>query len=220
MLKRYYEEVICHWCNKTFPQRKDVRERQLKKYGHYCCRECYVKEPQFRSRRKEVMTLNNPFKNKKHTIETRQLLSSQKRGKPSWNKGLDISHPSIKRNIEKMKATKSKMDFTGANNPNWKGGRKPFENVWLELRKIIINRDFGNCWNCGFQFNSKNIEVHHLISKSKYPDYKYNLANCITLCKKCHKEFHRKYGTIKFTYNDFINWINSTRKANEKLVMC
>lgn len=220
MDKKYNIHTVCFWCKEDFSHRYDVHKRQLSKYGHFCCRKCYVKEPSFILRRKEVMILNNPFKNKHHSKETKNLLSLNKLGKVSWNKGLDISHPSIKIGIEKMKATKSKMDFTGSKNPNWKGGKSIEEKEWFVFRLKIIQRDFNSCWKCGEKFKSTELHVHHLNSKKKFPSMKYDEDNCITLCKECHRDFHNNFGTLNFTPLNTSNWLNNGRESFERLITC
>lgn len=216
----------CFWCGKDYRVRKDARQRQISKYGHVCCRQCFGKEPTFKAARKKAMLTNNPFKGKKHSEETKAILSCKKMGIPAWNKGLTKeSSEIVSRNAAATKKSKMGKQLKDKN-PNWRGGSSIFNRDfkfftdWLPFRENILKNDCNNCWKCGGNFNAKNLEVHHLTSKRKYPEFEYDETNCVTLCKKCHKEFHKIYGTIKFTYGDFVNWINSTRQPHEKLVMC
>lgn len=225
--KRYYIEAKCYWCEQTFSHRYDVHKRQLNNYGHFTCRKCFGKEPSFRNKRKEVMLSNNPFKNKKHSNETKNLLSKQKLGKSSWNKGLTIDHPSVLKNTIKTQETKSKMDFSKENNPNWKGGKSRASEAskilikgWWPFRQSIIKRDCNKCWKCGEVFESKYLDVHHLLSRSRFPDYRHEETNCIVLCSECHKEFHTRFKLREFESHDTIMWINETRKENERLILC
>lgn len=43
-------------------------------------------------------------------------------------------------------------------------------------------------YKCQFCWSEKNIEVHHLDRNRKNNDPK----NMLTLCRKCHREFHQK----------------------------
>lgn len=216
----------CFWCNKEYFVRVDAYERQMSKYGHVCCKTCFGNEPSFKAARKRVMLSNNPFKGKTHTEETKALLSQLRIGVPSWNRGLTKeTSDAVKRGGINTSITKRSMDLTNDKNPNWCGGSSVFNKdndfftKWLPFRESILERDCYSCWKCGCKQKSK-LEIHHLLSKSRFPEYKYSEENCIVLCKPCHKEFHKKYGLMKFTPGDTINWINKSRSDNEKLVMC
>ena len=78
----------------------------------------------------------------------------------------------------------------GENHPRWKGGvgkhdpdRKRFESV--EWRNKVFERDNYTCQECGMQGK---LECHHIKLWSKYPEYRYDVNNGITLCKKCHRK--------------------------------
>jgi hypothetical protein len=60
-------------------------------------------------------------------------------------------------------------------------------NRWAKTRIIIFNRDHGICKTCGAP-NSRNI--HHLNDPRFFPKLKYDPDNLITLCDKCHFEWH------------------------------
>lgn len=67
---------------------------------------------------------------------------------------------------------------------------------WLERRKQILKRDGYRCRNCG---SSYGLEVHHrqyhLTRRTgdfRKP-WKYDAANMITLCARCHQVGHSKY---------------------------
>ncbi len=68
--------------------------------------------------------------------------------------------------------------------------------AWSRAAK---KRDGYRCTLCGAT-RKKDLEVHHLWSKSMYPQYKYSLKNATTLCRKCHRTgilaYHKfnKYG--------------------------
>ena len=56
--------------------------------------------------------------------------------------------------------------------------------------KVIKERDI-SCVICGL---SDNLHSHHIFQKSKHPKLSLNLNNGITLCQKCHHEYHKLNG--------------------------
>lgn len=218
--------VNCFHCKKEFEQRKDTVKRQLGLYGHSCCKHCFGKENTFREARSRVMNENNPFKGKLHTEETKRVLSSLRIGNKAWNKGLTKeTHPSVLLYTMKSKQYHLDNPKTGANNPNWKGGvhakqvayLKEVLGKWLAFRETILERDCHKCWRCEA---SKYLQVHHMASRNRYKEYEFDSDNCITLCKLCHREFHKRYGIKRFEGVDTINWLNEGRDLANKVFTC
>ncbi|MCB1712305.1 MAG: HNH endonuclease, partial [Candidatus Riesia sp.] len=60
------------------------------------------------------------------------------------------------------------------------------------INPTIYNRDNHTCYNC----NNTNCEVHahHIFNFAAHKELRKNMFNIITLCKKCHQKYHRKYG--------------------------
>lgn len=46
-------------------------------------------------------------------------------------------------------------------------------------------------------------DAHHINSYSRFTELRTTLSNGVTLCKCCHKEFHSLYGKVRFTAEDF-----------------
>jgi len=86
----------------------------------------------------------------------------------------------------------------GPSHPNWKGGTRT-KNKKIRMspeykgwRHKVFERDCFTCQACG---QSKcYIEAHHIKDFSSYPDLRFVVINGITLCSKCHRAFHRRYG--------------------------
>lgn len=78
---------------------------------------------------------------------------------------------------------------------NYKGGITPENmkirnsNEYLKWRREILTRDKFKCVICG---SNKDLEVHHIKKFSEFPELRLNIENGVTLCKKCHRELHRK----------------------------
>lgn len=63
----------------------------------------------------------------------------------------------------------------------------------INWRKSVYERDNYTCQKCKKRGN-QDINAHHISNYSNDEDNRYNIDNGITLCVKCHKEFHKKYG--------------------------
>lgn len=64
---------------------------------------------------------------------------------------------------------------------------------YVNWRDSVFKRDDYTCQDCGQRGGELN--AHHLLGFKRYPKYRYEVDNGITLCKKCHKNRHK--GTKK-----------------------
>lgn len=104
-----------------------------------------------------------------------------------------------------------RLQFIGENNPHYNPnltdserqelGR--YEERYKAFRRAVFARD-RKCVVCGC---AKNKIVHHLDGYSDNPEKRTDIDNAVTLCEKCHKEFHRLYGYGKNTHEQFNNFI-------------
>ena len=70
---------------------------------------------------------------------------------------------------------------------------------WANDNKII----FGECVKCGCK---NNLHSHHILPRNMYPEHAENYANGVTLCRECHKEFHKLYG-YKCDIKDLVEYL-------------
>jgi len=136
-----------------------------------------------------------------------------KNGSIPWNKGMKMSDKHKeklskihKKNPNRYWLGKKRPDLDlsnrvsprGKNHWNWNGGINPISDtirkskeykVWREL---IFERDDWTCSKC--LNRDGDINCHHILNFSSNEDLRFNIDNGITLCKKCHREFHIKYG--------------------------
>jgi len=63
--------------------------------------------------------------------------------------------------------------------------------VQPELRKLVFERDNWSCVKCGI---GENLHCHHIDPVVNNPLESADIDNCITLCKECHRESHKKDG--------------------------
>lgn len=95
----------------------------------------------------------------------------------------------------------------GEKSPTWKGGITPINNKirnsleYKKWRKSVFERDNYTCRFCGYiSIKGKYIPIqaHHIKSFSKYPEFRFDLDNGITLCKNCHKKTDTYAKHIKY----------------------
>ncbi len=88
-------------------------------------------------------------------------------------------------------------------NPNWKNGITPKNQKMRgttkqrKWREAVFKRDNWICQKCGIRNEKgKNVylNAHHIKSWIEYHELRCKINNGITLCQKCHKEIHKKYG--------------------------
>jgi len=97
-------------------------------------------------------------------------------------------------------ATRQKLRIAnlGAKRWNWKGGITP-ERVRLRscldmkiARENCFKRDAYTCRSCGQR--GRRLNAHHIWPFQRFPQWKYELWNLLTLCKTCHDAFHKAAG--------------------------
>ena len=93
----------------------------------------------------------------------------------------------------------------GELNPRYNGGltaeqryNKRYVPEYRIWRKRVYERDNYRCQCCNKSSNG-DLQAHHLFSYTDFADLRFVTSNGITLCLKCHKEFHRVYGRGKNT---------------------
>jgi len=76
-----------------------------------------------------------------------------------------------------------------------RAGRLPWleltREVQLELREMVLERDKNQCVKCE---STNDLQCHHIYPVSTNPIESTDVDNCITLCKECHIEVHKKDG--------------------------
>jgi 5-methylcytosine-specific restriction endonuclease McrA len=64
--------------------------------------------------------------------------------------------------------------------------------VQPELRQIVLKRDNYTCQKC--DKSEVELHCHHITGVKQNPIESADIDNCITLCKRCHKEVHNRRG--------------------------
>ena len=111
----------------------------------------------------------------------------------------------------------------GENSPSWNPnltneerenykvkGRSYFE--YKTWRKIIYERDNYYCQCCGKK-GKGDLVAHHLDNYYEFKNKRTDVNNGVTLCIKCHKQFHHIYGVKHNTKEQFKEFINNITKT-------
>jgi len=165
---------------------------------------------------------------KKRSIETKQKLKDINLGKHHTQETKDkISKAKIGKHQSIEWINKKRQSMTGERNPSWKGGinnkndsiRKSWAmTIWKQSVSI---RDNFICQKC--KQRGGKLQIHHINNFADCIELRFEINNGITLCKQCHKEFHKWYGIKHNTQeqlNEFLGNIKPplTRKALNKIL--
>lgn len=77
-----------------------------------------------------------------------------------------------------------------------------------DFLKSVLDRDEYKCVICGK--HDSDLAVHHLNGYNWDVGNRCNPDNGVTLCKPCHKDFHKKYGNGWNTLEQFIEYANQS----------
>ena len=76
-----------------------------------------------------------------------------------------------------------------------------------EWRNAVYLRDCFTCQKCG-DSTGGNLIAHHIEGYTDNLELRTEASNGITLCEKCHKNFHHTYGYNHSTRKKFDEWFN------------
>ena len=189
-------KLECEWCKKTYHQWKHIIERQG---SRFCSQGCARKG---KRKRKKTYLICKYCKNSFYSGHLKSKFCSRK-----------CYYSFYKKYPEKHK--------------RWKGGKSSeyvkFINTkpYKQWRKSIFERDNYICQICGFKNGSgehRDLHPHHLVSASKYPEFRLCLDNGLTVCYKCHGVIHSiNFKNKKYKKKEAKNWGRKTLLV-EKLV--
>jgi hypothetical protein len=104
----------------------------------------------------------------------------------SWYNNINAKSSSgLSRYVWERKLLLAARPLAGLNTVDPKLRKEPGLNVW---RRAVISRDNYRCASCG---SRELLEAHHIASYAENKEKRTDVANGITLCRPCHKAFHR-----------------------------
>lgn len=111
----------------------------------------------------------------------------------------------------------------GADSPQWKGGvarqrNERYTSEYRNWRKGVYGRDKYTCVCCDDSWrpgHDVKFNAHHLYNWGDYPERRYDIDNGVTLCVKCHNEFHRIYGKHHNTPDQFFSYLTTIKRYAE-----
>jgi 5-methylcytosine-specific restriction endonuclease McrA len=77
----------------------------------------------------------------------------------------------------------------------------------MKLSTTIRYKYNNTCQKCHQYFPKGECDAHHAIPFAKSEKYRFMTSNCVLLCKKCHRQFHAKYGYFEFVPKDTIEYL-------------
>ena len=164
--------------------------------------------PLYRKERLDIKGKNHPKYNR---IKCKCDYCNKEIIKPKYNYDKSEHHFC---NVECMSKYHSKV-YKGKNNPNYNPNITNEEREKgrvgigiINWRTEVYKRDNYTCQCCGDN-KGGNLNAHHLNSYNWDKEHRTDINNGITLCNKCHKEFHKIYGYGKNTKEQFENFINN-----------
>lgn len=168
-------------------------------------RSAYVTD-ELRDRIRRKMTIDPDGKLRKQAVRLyveKELATTEiaeKLGVTAVTVGTWLEQEGIDRRQSPTRRTREKLREAnlGEKRYNWKGGitaerMQHRRSMYMrDARTACFERDDYTCRSCN-QRGGK-LNAHHVWPFQRYPDWKYEVWNLVTLCKSCHDDWHKAAG--------------------------
>ena len=195
-------KIKCPCCEKVF-SRYFFR---LNESGNFLCQSCTIKEQKskylpigFTINRLTVVGKGEKNGYSKCVCECSKTFEAT-------NRAILSGHTQSCGCLQRKKAAeigRTKEKLTLEKHPNWKGGISVLNaelrtsSQYSEWRTTVFARDEYKCQACFSKSNKLN--AHHIESFSNNKDARMDINNGITLCYRCHSNFHKEFGKVNAT---------------------
>jgi transposase-like protein len=135
-----------------------------------------------------------------------------------WLKKLNVR---IRTKTEISRRTRERLRAAnlGPKRYNWKGGkhlenqRERLSMYMRDAREACFERDQYTCRSCGQR--GGRLNAHHIWPFQRFPEWKYEVWNLVTLCKHCHDAFHKAAGGhVRVAIGPFFSKANEVREPS------
>lgn len=83
------------------------------------------------------------------------------------------------------------------------------QHMWW--KRAVLKRDRFTCQKCGIS-RQNNMHAHHLRPYALHSDSRLDVDNGVTLCPKCHLDYHRNYGVARTNPQTFAEYLNAFQR--------
>jgi ribosomal protein S14 len=204
--KRIAYRVHCDKCGKDRGYKLKSAYRKFK-----LCKSCG-----------QIKNLDNQdfiIKNNRVRIKASCSSCGKDRGYVSKKRINNVCNPCSQKGKKKKLATKIKIscsnrkiaekDFNGFSQNKDIKERKYFNSLGIHT-KCFAENDF-TCQKCGVR--GGDLNAHHIEPWSNNLEKRYDITNLACLCSSCHADFHKTFGYVNFSSQDFDNWIRLTDRG-------
>lgn len=204
---------ICMSCSKKghipwnigLTKKDDVRLKNIGKQNSKKLKEISKSE-----KTRENMRVPKSFRSEEHKKKLSKINSGE--GNPMFGK----KHSKKTKEKMSINISKNHADFSGEKHPRWnprltKEERIKRRNIteWVQFRNDCLKNTNYTC-----QLTQKrgiSLAVHHLDGWAKFPDKRYSKTNIIVINKDLHDKFHKIYGKVDFTKDDFFKFVKEMK---------
>ena len=152
------------------------------------------------------------IKRKEQQRDIANTVLQTKESRDKLRKVMETDEYKHKQSISKQGKNNGMYGVKGEEHPRWDSNRtheqreserKTYE--YSQWRKQVFEKDNYTCQHCGDN-KGHNLIAHHKDSYDWCNDKRYDVNNGVTLCNKCHKEFHSIYGYGNNTEQQYKEW--------------
>jgi hypothetical protein len=224
-------KVSCTYCNNTFLKYSSAIKRTKNHLCSIECRQLWLAQKRkdktefiikhCQNCNEEIRRTKSHFKNrpaKKYFCSTKCKDENLKKGRGGFTPIIiECSHCNLNFTITKKGQRKRKycskecmqLGFPKGENHNnfkpelsrdYRSKHRLFTEVQV-WRTEVFQRDLYTCQLCNKK--GDRLNAHHFENYSANKEKRFDIDNGITLCVKCHKSFHKKYGVVRNNKKQF-----------------